>query len=71
MFGSLDFKYDYIVVVVEEEKKKKNWFYNHLLTYEIITNSCEKEGLRKLDKVLYENKRSPNNCGHNLGHGHA
>ena len=25
MFGSLDFKYDYIVVVVEEEKKKKDF----------------------------------------------
>ena len=55
-------------MVVEEEKKR---FYNYLFTYGIIKNSCEKKGIRKLEQVLYEKKRSRNNCGHSLGHGHT
>ena len=53
-------------MVVEEKKN-----HIHLLTYEIFTNSYKKEGLRKLEQLLYENQRSQNDCGHSLGHGHA
>ena len=53
-------------MVVEEKKN-----HIHLLTYEIFTNSYKKEGLRKLEQLLYENQRSQNDCGHSLGHGQA
>ena len=66
MFGSL---YLIIIIFLWLLKRKKN--YIHLLTYEIITNSYKKEGLRKLEQVLYENQRSQNDCGHSLGHGQA